>query len=183
MADPNYLASITFSKLVLGKDNVLSTDISGTPESVEAITMDDLKAFYDRNISPSAASFHIVGDVEQARVEKALSGLGERWPAKEVAMPSFVFPPSPEKAVLYFVDVPGAKQSVINIGNLALTRDNPDFYKAEVANYMLGGTASARGRVHPPVRAVACPPGWGGGGPSGAHGGGARSLRLGAGLP
>ena len=59
-------------------------------------------------------------------------------------MPGLTFPPVPEKASLHFVDVPGAKQSVINIGYLSLTRDHPDFYKAEVANYMLGGTASAR---------------------------------------
>ena len=73
MADPNYLASITFSKLALGSDNVLSTDVSGTVESVEAITIDDLKAFYEKNLSPSVASFLVVGDVDQARVEKALA--------------------------------------------------------------------------------------------------------------
>ena len=144
MADPNYLASITFSKLTLGSDNVLSTDISGTVESVEAITIDDLKGFYEKNLSPSLASFLVVGDVDQVRVEKALISLNEKWKAKEVAMPELTFPPVPEKASLYFVDVPGAKQSVINIGYLSLTRDHPDFYKAEVANYMLGGTASAR---------------------------------------
>ena len=66
------------------------------------------------------------------------------WTAKEVTMPSLTFPPVPEKAAVYFVDVPDAKQSVINIGTLSLTTDNPDFYKAEVANYMLGGGASAK---------------------------------------
>jgi len=144
LADPNYLASITSGKLILGNDNIFSTDISGTVESVEAITMDDLKAFYEKSISPSVANFLIVGDVDQARVGKALTGLNERWMAKEVTMPAFTFPPVPEKATLHFVDVPGAKQSVISIGNLSLTRDHPDFYKAEVANFMLGGGASAR---------------------------------------
>jgi zinc protease len=144
MADPNYLARTTFSKLNLGPENVLSADVSGTVESVEAISMDDLKAFYDSNFSPSVSNFLVVGDVDQKRVEKSLAGLNERWKAKEVTMPSFTFPPAPDKSVIYFVDVPGAKQSVINIGNLALTRENPDFYKADVANYMLGGTASAR---------------------------------------
>jgi zinc protease len=144
LADPNYLARITFSKLNLGADNVLSADISGTIESVEAITMDDLKGFYEKNLSPSMANFLIAGDVNQARVEKALSGLNERWAAKEVTIPSLTFLPVPEKSAIYFVDVPGAKQSVINIGSLALTRDHPDFYKAEVANYMLGESTSAR---------------------------------------
>ena len=77
-------------------------------------------------------------------MEKALAGLNKKWMAKEVSIPSLTFPAGPEKSVLYFVDVPGAKQSVINIGNLSLTRSDPDYYKADVANYMLGGGASAR---------------------------------------
>ncbi|MCU0378373.1 MAG: insulinase family protein [Bacteroidales bacterium] len=144
MADPNYLAGMTIGRLNLGTDNVLSTDISGTVESVEAITIDDLKGFYEKNLSPSVASFLVVGDVDQARVEAALASLNEKWVAKEVAMPELSFPPVPEKASIHFVDVPGAKQSVINIGYLSLTRDHPDFYKAEVANYLLGGSVSAR---------------------------------------
>jgi zinc protease len=143
-ADPNYLARMTFNKLNIGADNVLSMDISGTVESVEAVTMEDLKGFYEKNLSPSVANFLVVGDVDRASVEKALSGLNERWAAKEVTIPTLTFPPVPEKSAIYFVDVPGAKQSVINIGSLALTRDHPDFYKAEVANYMLGESTSAR---------------------------------------
>src|SRR5665647_562013 len=144
LADPNYLAWRTAGKLNLGPANVLSTDVSGTVESVEAITMDDLKNFYEKNISPSVANFLVVGDVDQARVNKAITGLNERWAAKEVSMPSLALPPVPEKPAIYFVDVTVAKQSVINISTLSLTRENPDFYKAEVANYLLGGGTSGR---------------------------------------
>lgn len=144
MGEPNYLAFITFNKLILGSDNILSTDVSGTVESVESITLDDLKEFYESNLSPSEANFLIVGDIDQARVEEALAGLNEHWIAKEVNMPVLTFPPKPEKSVIFFVDVPEAKQSVINIGNLALNRNDPDYYKAVVANYMLGGGAPAR---------------------------------------
>jgi zinc protease len=144
LADPNYVAGAAFDKLVLGEDNVLSVDLSGTVESVEAITMDDLKAFYEKNISPSVASFLVVGDIDQARVEKALAGMSEKWAAKDVMMPSLTFPPLPEKSGVYFVDVPDAKQSVINIGTLSLPRTHPDYYKAVVSNHLLGGGASAK---------------------------------------
>jgi zinc protease len=86
----------------------------------------------------------VVGDLDKNRVEKAIAALNERWPAKEVALPVLNFAPVPETASLHFVDLPDAKQSVINIGYLALPRNHPDFYKAEVANYMLGGGVSAR---------------------------------------
>jgi zinc protease len=49
-------------------------------------------------------------------------------------------PAAPEKSQIYFVDVPGAKQSVISIGAPSIPRTNPDYYPAYVANYKLGGS-------------------------------------------
>ena len=144
MSDPNYLANKTLNNLILGKDNVLSVNASGTVESVESITIDDLRAFYEKAVSPSVTEFMVVGDIDQARVEKALADLGEKWTAREVPMPAPSFPPVAEKGSIHFVDVPGAKQSVIRIGYLALPRNHEDFYKAEASNFMLGGGASAR---------------------------------------
>jgi zinc protease len=143
-ANPNYLAWVAYDSLLMGKDNILSKNVTGTVSSVESITMDDLKAFYQKAVSPSVAEFMIVGDVDQARVEKALAGLNKDWKGVDVTMPSLSFPPTPEKGSIYFVDVPGAKQSVIQIGYLALPRTSPDYYKAVAANYMLGGGASAK---------------------------------------
>ncbi|HEX2967537.1 MAG TPA: pitrilysin family protein [Bacteroidales bacterium] len=143
-ADPNYLAGINLYKLILGSDNILSIDSNGTEESVAAITMDDLKTFFEKNISPSVSDFLVVGDVDQKRVESALVGLNSRWTAKQVQLPDLRFASSPEKSAIYFVDVPGAKQSVINIGCPALRRNSPDFNKANVANFMLGASPSAR---------------------------------------
>lgn len=143
-ADPNYLAFINLNKLMLGSDNILATDVSGTEEGVEMITMDDLKAFYEKNISPSVSDLLVAGDVSQDRVESALVSLNTRWAAKPVVMPELKFAASPEKSGIYFVDVPGAKQSVISIGYPALPRNHPDFNKAQVANHMLGGAPSAR---------------------------------------
>lgn len=144
LSDPDYLASTTLNKLVFGSDNILSVNSLGTVESVEAITPDDLKKFYDKAISPSVSELMIVGDIDQSRVEKALMNLGEKWPSKQVIIPDLHFPPVPESASIHFVDVPGAKQSVIRIGYLSLPRNHEDFYKAETANFMLGGGASAR---------------------------------------
>jgi zinc protease len=49
-------------------------------------------------------------------------------------------PEAPAKSQIYFVDVPGAKQSVIYIGCPSITRSNPDYYPAFVTNYKLGGS-------------------------------------------
>ncbi|MCU0378372.1 MAG: insulinase family protein [Bacteroidales bacterium] len=138
--DPTSLASKALSELILGKENIYATDVSGTIESVEAMTMDDLKAFYEKNFSPSVSRFLVVGSVDQARVEAALASLNANWAAKEVQMPEFAFLPAPEKSGVYFVDIPGAKQSNIYIGAPGLPRGNEDYYPAYVANYRLGGS-------------------------------------------
>lgn len=141
-ADAATVASQTFSKLLYGEEHILSIPASGTEESVEAIGMNDLKAFYEANFSPSVTSFEIVGAVKPARVKRALRSLERKWEEKEVKIPEYPLKPAPEKSRIYFVDMPGAKQSQIMVGYPALERNHPDFYRATVMNYKLGGAFS-----------------------------------------
>lgn len=136
---PSYQAGIAFKQLVFGKNNIFYYPVSGTEESVKAITLDDVKALYNRSFSPSVASFQIAGSVPERRVLSSLKQLEKSWAAKEVNIPVYQAPVMPEKSAVYFIDVPGAKQSVIYIGYAALKRNDPDFYPATVMNYRLGG--------------------------------------------
>jgi zinc protease len=138
--DPTYLGSRALNRLVLGEDNIYATDVAGTVESVQAMTMDQLREFYEKNISPSVARFLIVGAIDQPAVEKALVSLNANWAAKEVQMPQVTFAPAPEKPAVYFVNIPDAKQSNIFIGGPSIPRGHPDYYPAYVANYKLGGS-------------------------------------------
>jgi zinc protease len=138
-ASPDYLASSNLNKLIFG-DNILAMDASGTEETVSSITINDLKHYYNKYFSPSVSDFLVVGDIEKQRVEKALANLNKDWKAKKVEVPTFTLPAPPAKSQIYFVDMPGAKQSVISIGAPGIPRTNPDFYAATVANYKLGGS-------------------------------------------
>ena len=73
-------------------------------------------------------------------LKTAFAGLSQKWQPKEVTLPEVKVPAAPEKSAIYFVDVPGAKQSVIAIGAPSIPRTNPDYYPAYVANYKLGGS-------------------------------------------
>jgi len=138
-AEPNAVASLNFGKLVYGKDDPRSRNILGTVESVNAITIDDLKDYYRANVSPSVARMHVVGALPKATVTRSLAELNHEWKAKPVALPAAVQAPAPGPARVYFVDVPDAKQSVLRIGYRALAATDADFYPATVANYILGG--------------------------------------------
>lgn len=139
-ANPSYLASTELNKLIFGENSILAVENVGTEESVNSITIDDLKDFYNSNFSPSVARFIIAGDIDQQRVEAALAGINTKWQVKEVSIPEVKIPAAPEKSQIYFVDVPGAKQSVIYIGCPSVPRTDPDYYPAYVTNYKLGGS-------------------------------------------
>ena len=141
-ANPNVVANQVYNTLLYGEDHIFSYPTSGDEESVESITMADLKSFYTTNFSPSISKMHVVGKIDKASVLQELKGLEERWAAKDVTIPEYPVANNRDKASLYFVDVPSAKQSVINIGYIAMPRTDKDFFPAEVMNYKLGGSFS-----------------------------------------
>ena len=111
-------------------------------ETIEAITMEDLKDYYASYLSPSVTSLHVVGDIPAGEIENAFHGIIERWKPREVILPEIEIPQNPDKPAIYFVDVPGAKQSVIQIGNLSPVRTDPDYDAIQTMNYKLGGSFS-----------------------------------------
>ncbi len=141
-SNPNAVANRVYSKLLYGEDHIFAYPTSGTVASVEAITMDDLKAYYNSYFSPSVSTFHVVGKIDKDNALNNLASLDAGWAAKEVSIPEYPVENSRDKASLYFVDIPNAKQSVINIGYIGLSRTDSDFYPVEVMNYKLGGSFS-----------------------------------------
>jgi zinc protease len=138
-ANPNAIAQNNYNQLIFGKDNIRSKNILGTLETVNAITLDDLKAFYTKSISPSAATVHVVGSLGKTEATVPLAGIAKNWAAKPVNIPVFAASKAPEASRVYFYDVPDAKQSVIRFGYLALAATDKDYYPAIVMNYILGG--------------------------------------------
>lgn len=141
-ANPNTVANRVYNKILYGEDHIFSYPAIGTVESVKEITMNDLKQYYNSNFSPSISTFQVVGKIEKEAVLKDLQALEARWAAKAVSIPEFPATNNRDKASLYFVDIPNAKQSVINIGYIGLPRTDKDFYPVEVMNYKLGGSFS-----------------------------------------
>jgi zinc protease len=137
---PTAVARNVFNKLVYGDKHIFSVPTLGTMESVDAITIDDLKAYYEKNFSPSITNLTIVGNISKLDAANTFKSLEEKWTAKEVAFPEFELPSPPKKPMVCFVDIPGARQSVINIGNLAMPATDPEYYPAYVMNYKLGGS-------------------------------------------
>lgn len=138
-AQPRSVASLLFNKLLYGNDNIFGYSSLGTRQSIDKITIDDLKSFYTSNFSPSVTKIQVAGNVSREQALKAFEPLGKEWKEKEVAINKYELPKNPEKSQIYFYDIPGSRQSVIYIGYLALSRNDPDYPKADFINYRLGG--------------------------------------------
>ena len=138
-AEPNAIANNQFNALLYGENNILASNLLGTEASVADISLQDLQEWYQANLAPGLAIFHIAGDVSVTDVESALAQLESGWEERPVSMPELSFPERSDDAVVYFYDVPGARQSVLRIGNLALAATDADYWPASVMNYILGG--------------------------------------------
>lgn len=138
-ANPNAIAQNFYNGLIFGKNNIRSRNILGTIETINSITINDLKAFYAKSISPSVAKMNVVGALGKEAITASLNSLVTNWKSKLVNIPSYGTPNAPETSQVYFYDVPDAKQSVIRFGYPALAATDKDYYPAMVMNYILGG--------------------------------------------
>ncbi|WP_205501232.1 M16 family metallopeptidase [Rufibacter psychrotolerans] len=142
-ANPSAIASFAFNKVLYGENSRFAYPTAGTLQTVESITLQDLKDYYQKNFSPSVASFQVAGNVKQAEVAKVLAGLEQRWAPKNVTLPAPVTAITKPAARLYFIDQPDAKQSVIYAGYLAVPVGATEYPVMQAINHKLGaGSAS-----------------------------------------
>ena len=133
-------ASLVFSKLIYGDENIISKNTAGTEESVAALTLDDLKNYYAKGFSPQNANITIAGNINEADAIDVFKVLESKWKKTDIAVPLPTKSNTLSSSKVYFVDFPGAKQSEIRIGSTGLAFTDPDYFKATVMNYKLGGS-------------------------------------------
>ena len=140
--NPNAISARENAKLNYPADNIYHYTRYGPKEKLNAVTLDDLKAFHGAYYALSDAKLRIVGDYSPADV-KAKFGNGSA-----TAQDNSRKVPGPAKPVtaskVYFYDVPGAKQSVLQIERPSLTAKDKDYPMAEAINFPLGGIYTSK---------------------------------------
>jgi len=107
-----------------------------TPESVAALTRDDLAAYHARYYTAANASITLVGDISRAEAERIAETLIGGLPVGSAA--SLPAPPTVPPGSTVKLAHP-ASQAHVMIGLPAIERGNPDFFPLQVGNYTLGG--------------------------------------------
>ncbi|MDR9416296.1 MAG: pitrilysin family protein [Gracilimonas sp.] len=143
--DPASVARMVYDRLIYGDEHIYSVDNLGLEETVQRITLDDVRSFYEKYYDPSLAELVVVGDVSQDEINSKLDFLKE-WEPKGAEVPDLPEVASAEKTKVYLVDKPGAPQSQVRIGYLTdMTYDaTGEYFKAGLMNYVLGGAFNSR---------------------------------------
>lgn len=140
-ANPNAIGSLAFSNLIYGDEHPLGTSVDGDLESVNSIDMDDLKTHHAKIMS-GTPRIHVAGDITPEAAKSAFSGIAGLFDDGRLELPSYDIPEQDKAGNVYFIDVPGSKQSVLLIGKLTLSTLNEDANRLDFTNEKLGGGIS-----------------------------------------
>jgi zinc protease len=141
---PVVIANNIFAKLLYGDNNVLSVPTLGTTETVNSLTLDDVKKYYNANFSSNITQLVVVGDISKDEVLTKMPFL-KTWPDKKVVHAPSTPMPMVDKTRIYLVDKTAAPQSEVRLGFPSLPWDaTGEYYKASIMNFPLGGGFSSR---------------------------------------
>ena len=117
-------------------DHPYGTPSDGTPETVRAITRDDIVAAHARQLTRETARIAVVGDIDAERAGRMIDTLLGRLPDGAPLERGPVEPAPPPGVEVIELGVP---QAAAAFGHGGIRRDDPDFMAAYVMNYILGG--------------------------------------------
>ncbi len=132
------MASLTFDQLVYANHPYRRPE-DGFPETIQAITRQDLEDFHRRYYGPRGMVIAIAGAVEPtAAVEQVAQRLGD-WSNRAQPDPPELPPVQPLSGVVKQKTViPGKSQTDLVVGAAGPARRSPDYLAAALGNNILG---------------------------------------------
>ena len=116
-----------------------------TDVSVEAITLEDCKTYFNTYFRPNIAYMVVIGDITVKDAKKKLGKALKKWEASEVPALEYAKTALPMASRIVMVDKPSAVQSVVWLGNVIdLSQGHVDIEPLRIANQILGGGMSGR---------------------------------------
>ena len=136
---PPVVAGQVYARALWGDAHPFGWPDTGTQASIKTLGRADVKRFYDTYYAPNNAVLVVAGDITEKQLHATLEPLLVAWKAKRIAPLKLPKALAPDKLRIVLVDKPNAPQSSIRIGLPGIERKNPDYYRALVANQILGG--------------------------------------------
>ena len=118
----------------------------GTPQSVAALSLQDVFDYYRSSYSAGVASFTVVGRLSDREWRAKLNQFGQ-WKRTPVTIyrPDPARFPTDSAGRVRIVNLPGSAQTAIRVVRRALPYDvSGDYFAARLMNYPLGGAFNSR---------------------------------------
>lgn len=141
--EPNAIADALFNEAIYGASHPYGRSEIGNADFLHSVTSEELDRFHSRYYTPARASIVMAGDISPDDFD-ALDRVLQDW--THTGAPTTQLPTAPQVASLniLLVDVPGAAQSVIQIGRIGVPRTTDDYHALSVLNTVLGGSFTSR---------------------------------------
>jgi zinc protease len=139
--DPGDIAGRESNKLVYGAESPYARQAEYA--TVNAVTLDDLKAWHDRGVVPNNMIVSVEGDFDSAAMEARLRKVFEPMVRGTGIVPAKIGVPATKPGV-YFVDKEDIDQSTVQILGIGTERSNPDYYALSVMNEVFSGGFGSR---------------------------------------
>lgn len=137
---PRAVIGAYFDQLIYG-NHVYGNLINGTTKSIEKITVNDVKAFYNTNYLPKESAISIVGDFSSKEMKTLITKLFSSWKnhsnKKEVLFANTITKPTKSNVLL--VNKEDANETTFYIGSTGISRNNTDYVAISVVNTLFGG--------------------------------------------
>lgn len=141
-SQPGFLAEEQISRILYGSHQY--SVASPNAADIEKLNAGKLSAFHKKMYVPGDATMIVVGDVNRENLIKEIKERFGGWAKGSVTPVKFPSLPERNGLTVTIVDRPGSAQSNIVLSNLAINRNDPDYFPVIVMNQVLGGGASAR---------------------------------------
>jgi zinc protease len=119
------------------KDPVLRR---ATPKSVSALTLEDVRAYYEKIMRPDETIIVVIGEVTPEEAESVIVRYFGDWkavgPKPDLLLPAV---PSNPATVVHVPNKSRIQDEVILAGTMRVTRSDPGFYALQLGNHVLGG--------------------------------------------
>ncbi len=137
--DPSRVSAKAWYEAAFG-DHPYARPTKGTPETMAAITRDDIADFHARVFARDTLHVGVVGDISAQDLGMLLDDVFGALPAQARLkdVPAITVSAGNGDAEIVVEQMP-VPQSVATFGTSAVRRDDPDFVPAYVLNYILGG--------------------------------------------
>lgn len=124
--------------LVYGKNNPAGEYL--TEQTINNVSLSDVKNNYTTYFLPEKAYLVVIGDVNFKETKKNVEKLFGKWVKGKAPQQTYTVPNNVQYTQINFVDMPNAVQSEISLVNTVnLKLSDPDFFPVIVANQVLGG--------------------------------------------